>query len=270
MGAAVNGMAAHGGVIPYSATFLVFSDYMKPAIRLGALSGLHAVYVFTHDSIGVGEDGPTHEPVEHLAGLRAIPNLSVIRPGDANEAVEGWVAALEADGWADPLLLLAPEPGNPRSVGGARASTAQGAYILSDAEGGTPDVILIGTGSEIGLCVGAAEKLAEFGVRARVVSMPSWDLFAAQDQGYRDSVLPPRYPQARDGRGGGDVRLGALGRDRWRDDRPRSLRRIGPRRPDHEGTSASPRSTSRRPRCGCSGVTRTPTPSRPRARRWRR
>ncbi len=190
MGAAVNGMAAHGGIIPYSATFLVFSDYMKPAIRLGALAGLHATYVFTHDSIGVGEDGPTHEPVEHLAGLRAIPNLSVIRPGDANEAVEGWVAALRRT-TGPTLFSFSRQNLEILDRSGAQGSTAQGAYILSDAEGGTPDVILIGTGSEIGLCVGAAEKLAEFGVRARVVSMPSWDLFSAQDQGYRDSVLPP-------------------------------------------------------------------------------
>jgi transketolase len=190
MGAAVNGMAAHGGVIPYSATFLVFSDYMKPAIRLGALSGLHAVYVFTHDSIGVGEDGPTHEPVEHLAGLRAIPNLSVIRPADGNEAVEGWITALRrTDG---PTLFSFSRQNLPildRAT--AQGSAAQGAYILADAEGGTPDVILIGTGSEVGLCTGAREKLAEFGVRARVVSMPSWDLFAAQDAAYRDKVLPP-------------------------------------------------------------------------------
>ena len=190
MGAAVNGMAAHGGVIPYSATFLVFSDYMKPAIRLGALSGLQAIYVFTHDSIGVGEDGPTHEPVEHLAGLRAIPNLSVIRPGDANEAVEGWVVALRRTN--GPTLFSFSRQNLPiLDRSGARGGVAQGAYILAEAEGGTPDVILIGAGSEIGLCVGARERLAEFGVRARVVSMPSWDLFAAQDQAYRDGVLPP-------------------------------------------------------------------------------
>jgi len=190
MGSSVNGMAAHGGVIPFSATFLVFSDYMKPAIRLGALSHLQAVYVFTHDSIGVGEDGPTHEPIEHLAGLRAIPNLSVIRPGDGNEAVEGWVAALRrTDG---PTLFSLSRQNLPiLDRSGAKGSTAQGAYILADTESGDPDVILIGTGSEIGLCVGARERLAGYGVQARVVSMPSWDLFQAQDQPYRDSVLPP-------------------------------------------------------------------------------
>ena len=190
MGAAVNGMAAHGGVIPYSATFLVFSDYMKPAVRLGALSGLHAIYVFTHDSIGVGEDGPTHEPIEQLAGLRAIPNLSVIRPGDANEAVAGWVAALRRTN--GPTLFAFSRQNLPildRSQ--AQGNVAQGAYVLSDAEGGEPEVILIGAGSEIGLCVGAQETLAGYGVRARVVSMPSWDLFAAQEQSYRDGVLPP-------------------------------------------------------------------------------
>jgi transketolase len=190
MGSSVNGMAAHGGVIPFSATFLVFSDYMKPAIRLGALSHLHAIYVFTHDSIGVGEDGPTHEPIEHLAGLRAIPNLSVIRPGDANEAVEGWVAALRRT--EGPTLFSLSRQNLPiLDRSGARGGTAQGAYILADGEGGDPDVILIGTGSEIGLCVGARERLAGYSVRARVVSMPSWDLFQAQDRSYRDSVLPP-------------------------------------------------------------------------------
>ncbi len=194
MGAAVNGMAAHGGVIPYSATFLVFSDYMKPAIRLGALSGLHAVYVFTHDSIGVGEDGPTHEPVEHLAGLRAIPQLSVIRPADANEAVESWVAAMQRT--EGPTLFSFSRQNLPildRSQ--AKGGVAQGAYILVDAAKGDPDVILIGTGSEVALCVAAREELAKHDVQARVVSMPSWDLFMAQDQKYRDSVLPPSIRQ---------------------------------------------------------------------------
>ncbi len=190
MGAAVNGMAAHGGIIPFSATFLVFSDYMKPAIRLGALSKLHAIYVFTHDSIGVGEDGPTHEPIEHLAGLRAIPDLVVVRPGDANEAAEGWVAALRRI--EGPTLFSFSRQNLPiLDRGGARGGTAQGAYILVDAEGGAPEVILIGTGSEVALCVKARETLAEYGVRARVVSMPSWELFAAQERSYRDDVLPP-------------------------------------------------------------------------------
>lgn len=188
MGAAVNGMAAHGGVLPFSATFLVFSDYMKPAIRLGALSKLRAFYVFTHDSIGVGEDGPTHEPVEQLAGLRAIPGLTVIRPADANETAEAWVFAIQHNG---PTLfaltrqnLAHLDRGNAKDGG-----VAKGAYILSEADG-SPDVILIGTGSEVGLCVKAQEKLKSYGVKARVVSMPSWSLFASQDEAYRECVLP--------------------------------------------------------------------------------
>jgi transketolase len=191
MGSAANGMAAHGGVIPYTATFLVFSDYMKPAIRLGGLSHLHAIYVFTHDSIAVGEDGPTHEPVEHLAGLRAIPNLSVYRPGDANETAEAWAAALRrTDG---PTLFAFSRQNLPiLDRSGARGSVAQGAYVLSDAEGGDPEVILIGTGSEVALCADAAKRLADdYNVRVRVVSMPSWDRFQAQDRAYRDDVLPP-------------------------------------------------------------------------------
>lgn len=189
MGGAVNGMAAHGGVLPFSATFLVFSDYMKPAIRLGALSKLRVFYVFTHDSIGVGEDGPTHEPVEQLAGLRAIPGLSVIRPADANETAEAWACAVARDGPTLFALSRQPLPHLDR----ARAKepgVARGAYILSEAEGGGPDVILIGTGSEVALCVKAQERLASLGVRARVVSMPSWDLFEAQDDAYRERVLP--------------------------------------------------------------------------------
>jgi transketolase len=189
MGAAVNGMAAHGGVFPYSATFLVFSDYMKPPVRLGALSGLKAVYVFTHDSVGVGEDGPTHEPVEHLAGLRAIPRLNVIRPADGNETAEAWVVALQHDG---PTLLALTRQNVPHldRSNAKDPGVAKGAYILSESEGGQPDVILIGTGSEVALCMKAQEKLKGYGVKARVVSMPSWNLFDAQDESYRESVLP--------------------------------------------------------------------------------
>ena len=189
MGATVNGMAAHGGVLPFSATFFVFSDYMKPAIRLGALSRLKAVYVFTHDSVGVGEDGPTHEPIEQLAGVRAIPELTVIRPADPNETAEAWTFAVEHDG---PTLLVLTrqavahlDRSNARSPG-----VAKGAYILSESEGGSPDVILIGTGSEVQLCAKAQDKLKSYGVKARVVSMPSWDLFDAQDPSYREGVLP--------------------------------------------------------------------------------
>jgi transketolase len=189
MGAAVNGMAAHGGVLPFSATFLVFSDYMKPSIRLGALSKLHAFYVFTHDSIGVGEDGPTHEPVEQLAGLRAIPGLTVIRPADANETAEAWKFAVQHNG---PTLFALTRQNLPHldRSNAKDADVAKGAYILSESEGGSPDVILIGSGSEVSLCVKAQDKLKGYGVKARVVSMPSWSLFAAQGDAYRESVLP--------------------------------------------------------------------------------
>jgi transketolase len=188
MGAAVNGMAAHGGVLPFSATFLVFSDYMKPSIRLGALSGLKAFYVFTHDSVGVGEDGPTHEPVEQIAGLRAIPGLTVIRPADANETSEAWAFAVQHNGPTLFALTRQNVPHLDRS-NAKDAGVAKGAYILSEADG-TPDVILIGTGSEVSLCVKAQEKLKGYGVKARVVSMPSWELFSAQDESYRAGVLP--------------------------------------------------------------------------------
>ncbi len=189
MGAAVNGMAAHGGVLPFSATFLIFSDYMKPAIRLGALSQLKAIYIFTHDSIGLGEDGPTHQPIEHLAGLRAVPGLTVIRPADANEAAEAWAFAVQHNG--PTLLVLTRQIVAHLDRAGARnPGVACGAYVLADAEGGSPDVILIGTGSEVSLCVLARQKLKNFGVKARVVSMPSWSLFEAQEDAYRESVLP--------------------------------------------------------------------------------
>jgi transketolase len=188
MGSAVNGMAAHGGVLPFSATFFTFSDYMKPAIRLGALSRLKAFYVFTHDSIGVGEDGPTHEPVEHLAGVRAIPGLTVIRPADPNETAEAWSFAVQHDG---PTLLVFTRQSVAQldRSGASEPGVARGAYVLSDS-GGPPDVILIGTGSEVDLCVKAHEKLKGYGVKARVVSMPCCELFESQDEAYRESVLP--------------------------------------------------------------------------------
>jgi transketolase len=189
MGAAVNGMAAHGGVLPFSATFFNFSDYMKPAIRLGALSRLKAIYVFTHDSIGLGEDGPTHEPVEQLAGLRAMPDLTLFRPADPNETAEAWAFAVQHDGPTTLVLTRQAVPHLDRSRA-TEPGVARGAYILAEAEGGAADVILIGTGSEVGLCVKAQEELKKQGVKARVVSMPSWDLFAAQDESYRESVLP--------------------------------------------------------------------------------
>jgi transketolase len=190
MGAIVNGMA-HGGVLPFSATFFTFSDYMKPAIRLGALSRLKVIYVFTHDSIGLGEDGPTHQPIEHLAGLRGIPELTVIRPADANETTEAWTFAVRHNG---PTLLVLTRQAVPH-LDRAQAKdpdVTRGAYVLAEADGGSPDVILIGTGSEVSLCMTAREKLKDRGVRARVVSMPSWNLFENQDEPYRESVLPRR------------------------------------------------------------------------------
>ena len=190
MGAAVNGLAAHGGIIPYSATFLTFSDYVKPAIRLGALMQLHSIYVFTHDSVGLGEDGPTHQPVEQIAGLRAIPGLTVIRPADANEASEGWAVAVQQN---HPTLFALSRQNLPilERIPGSESGVAQGAYVLADAENGEPEVILIGTGSEVSLCVKAREKLkSAYGVTARVVSMPSWELFERQDAVYREKVLP--------------------------------------------------------------------------------
>jgi len=189
MGATVNGMAAHGGVLPFSATFFTFSDYMKPAIRLGALSRLKAIYVFTHDSVGLGEDGPTHQPVEHLAGLRGIPGLTVIRPADPNETSEAWVIAVQRTG-PTALVLTRQNVGHLDRSTAKDPGVAKGAYILSESGDGPPDVLLIGTGSEVQLCVQAQEKLKTFGVRARVVSMPSWDLFESQDESYRESVLP--------------------------------------------------------------------------------
>ena len=189
MGAAVNGMAAHGGILPFSATFLVFSDYMKPSMRLGSLSQLRVFYVFTHDSIGVGEDGPTHEPVEQIAGLRAIPCMTVFRPADATETCEAWAFAVQHD---RPIAFALSRQNLPHlDRSGARdANVANGAYILAEAEGGSPDVILIGTGSEVSLCVEARLALQAQGVKARVVSMPSWNLFASKSAEYRESVLP--------------------------------------------------------------------------------
>jgi transketolase len=189
MGGAVNGMAAHGGVLPFSATFLVFSDYMKPSIRLGALSGLKVFYVFTHDSIGVGEDGPTHEPIEQLAGLRAIPGLTVVRPADAIETAEAWQFAVEHNG---PTLFALSRQNLPHldRKNAKDPGAARGAYILAEPDGGSPELILIGTGSEVSLCVKAQERLKGLGIRARVVSMPSWNLFDLQSETYRESVLP--------------------------------------------------------------------------------
>ncbi len=190
MGAIANGMALHGGVLPVVGTFLVFSDYMRPAVRLAALSGAKTVFAWSHDSIGVGEDGPTHQPVEHLASLRAIPGLCVIRPADANETAQAWQVAVNRDG---PTALVLTRQNVPVLDGTDRAGqVARGAYILIDTP--SPLVILAGTGSEVQCCTEAAGLLAPDGIATTVVSMPSWDLFEAQSVEYRSSVLPRGVP----------------------------------------------------------------------------
>jgi transketolase len=188
MGSTANGIAAHGGVIPFTATFLVFADYMRPPMRLAALSDLKVIFVFTHDSIAVGEDGPTHQPVEQLLSLRAIPNLVTLRPADANETAAAWRVAMTLDGPSVLVFSRQDLPVLDRSA--AEGGVANGAYILSGSSGDV-DVVLIGTGSEVSVCVEAAALLTARGVRARVVSMPSWELFARQDEVYRQHVLGP-------------------------------------------------------------------------------
>jgi transketolase len=191
MGAICNGMSLCG-LRAFGATFFVFTDYMRPSIRLAALMGLPVFYIFTHDSIGVGEDGPTHQPIEHLAALRAIPNLLVIRPADANEVAEAYKVVLPLRDRPAALVLTRQNlPTLDRTKYASAEGLARGAYVLADAPDGRPDVILIGTGSEVSLCVEAYEKLKAEGIKARVVSMPSWALFDAQPQSYRDSVLSP-------------------------------------------------------------------------------
>ncbi|MDQ6749842.1 MAG: transketolase [Actinomycetota bacterium] len=201
MGGAVNGMAGHGGIVrPYGSTFLQFADYMRGAIRLSALMALDVAWVFTHDSIGLGEDGPTHQPVEHLAALRAIPGLTVLRPGDAAETAECWRSILEdVNGPAALILSRQKLTVLARQEGGGEFASAtearKGAYVLIDAEGEGPEVVLVGTGSELGLCLQARDALQEDGTPTRVVSMPSWELFAHQDDDYRNAVLPPDVPK---------------------------------------------------------------------------
>jgi transketolase len=191
MGAAINGMAAHGGIIPFGSTFLIFSDYMRPSIRLAALMEMGVIYVFTHDSIGLGEDGPTHQPIEQLAALRAIPRLVVIRPGDANETAVAWQVAIETRDRPVALVLTRQNvPTLDRNQFAAPEGVRRGAYVVADAPNGRPDMVLIGTGSEVHLVANARQRLLERRIQARVVSMPSWELFDAQPQDYRDSVLP--------------------------------------------------------------------------------
>jgi transketolase len=192
MGSITNGLVYHGGLRAFSATFLVFSDYMRPPLRLAALSELPSIFVYTHDSIGLGEDGPTHQPIEHLPALRAIPHMVVFRPADANEVTEGWRVAIERrDGPTTLVFSRQALPIFDRSVCGAASGARKGAYVLREADGGAPEVILIATGSEVGLAMSARDLLSKEGRRVRVVSMPSWELFEAQPQGYRDEVLPP-------------------------------------------------------------------------------
>ena len=191
MGAIVNGLAAHGGFIPYGSTFLIFSDYMRPAIRLAALQKLHALHVFTHDSIALGEDGPTHQPIEQLASLRAIPGLTVIRPADANETAVAWRVAVTSKN--RPVLLVLTRQDVPTLDRGKHPSAnglAQGGYVIGGAEYDKPDLILIASGSEVSLITSAAETLGQDGIKVRCVSMPSWDLFDAQPDSYRENVLP--------------------------------------------------------------------------------
>jgi transketolase len=188
MAACTNGIALHGGLLPFAATFFNFLDYLKPALRLGCLTGIHSIYVFTHDSVFLGEDGPTHQPIEQLATLRATPNCYVVRPADSLETLEAWKLALVRKGAPWALVLTRQKV---PFLGARDAAVSRGAYILSEAEGGNPDLVLIATGSEVALAVDAKKILQDKGVRVRVVSMPCWELFDAQPQSYKDDVLPP-------------------------------------------------------------------------------
>ncbi len=192
MGSILSGMALHRGVIPYGGTFLVFSDYMRPAIRLAAMMGLRVIYVFTHDSIGLGEDGPTHQPIEHLAALRAIPNLTVIRPADANETREAWLFALHhKDGPTALALTRQAVPTLDRTVLAPAHGLQRGAYVLADLGTGKPEIILMASGSEVAIILEAGKRLAAQGRRVRLVSFPSWEIFARQSAAYQRKVLPP-------------------------------------------------------------------------------
>jgi len=192
MAAMAGGMAMHGGIIPFTGTFLTFADYMRPSIRLAAMMGLRVIYLFSHDSIGVGEDGPTHPPVDHLMSLRAIPGLTVIRPADANETVEAWRMAIGNSRGPTALVLTRQNlPVAARSSVGPAEGLRQGGYICWESGPGAPEAILIGTGSEVGMAMAAGKALAGEGIRVRVVSLPSWELFDRQPQAYRDQVLPP-------------------------------------------------------------------------------
>jgi transketolase len=190
MGSIMNGMSLFGGIIPYGATFLIFSDYMRPPVRLACIMDRHVIYVYTHDSIGLGEDGPTHQPIEQLSALRAIPRMTLIRPADASETAEAWRAALKHKGPVALVLTRQKLPFIDRSKYASASGLARGAYVLADTPGGAPQVVMMSSGSEVSLILDAQKKLEAGGIRARAVSMPSHELFARQDQAYRDSVLP--------------------------------------------------------------------------------
>jgi transketolase len=192
MGSIMNGMALHGGVIPYGATFLIFSDYMRPPIRLACIMKVHVVYVYTHDSIGLGEDGPTHQPVEQLGTLRSIPGMTVIRPADASETAEAWRVTLKHKDGPVAIALTRQKLGLiDRTKYAAASGLVQGAYVLTESTGGTPQIILISSGSEVALILKAHERLEKEGIHARAVSMPSHELFANESVEYRNSVLTP-------------------------------------------------------------------------------
>ncbi len=196
MGSIQNGMAYYGGIIPYSATFLAFLDYMRPSVRLAALGGLHTIYVFTHDSLFVGEDGPTHQPVEHVASARAIPNLNVIRPADAEETKEAWLAAVTRSKGPTMLSLTRQDlPVLAREHGRGAENLHRGAYVIRDAAG-KPDIVILASGSEVHISLAAAEELASKGIRARVVSFPCWELFDEQPESYRMEVISHGTPKA--------------------------------------------------------------------------
>ena len=227
MGGVMTGMACHGGVLPVGGTFFVFSDYMRGAVRLAALSRAHVIYSWTHDSIGLGQDGPTHQPVEQLASLRAMPGLTVVRPADANETAQAWRQAVDGE---VPIALILSRQDLPVLEATAQLGVegvARGAYVLVGEDGDEPpDVVLLATGSEVYLCVDAVEELGKIGVRARVVSFPCWEWFEDQEEAYRTSVLPVGRPQVV-GRGSCFLRMGSLRRCQCLD---RHLRRIGTRR----------------------------------------
>jgi transketolase len=194
MGGVMTGMALHGGILPVGGTFFTFSDYMRGAVRLAALSQAHVIYSWTHDSVGLGEDGPTHQPIEHLASLRAMPGLTVVRPADANECAQAWRLAVDGEG---PVALILTRQGIPvlaETAARAHDGVARGGYVLRREDGGAAEVVLVGTGSEVHECLAAAEQLVGAGTRVRVVSLPSWKWFADQDDSYRQEVLPPGVP----------------------------------------------------------------------------